>query len=94
MDLSLLVEADELSLIKKILVFPEVVDKSAEALEVHRISYYLHDLVAGFHGYYKRHRVVTDNVPLSLARLFLLDCLRITIRNGLDLMGITAPEKM
>jgi arginyl-tRNA synthetase len=93
-DLSLLVEDDELSLIKKILVFPEVVDKSAEALEVHRISYYLHDLVAGFHGYYKRHRVVTDNVPLSLARLFLLDCLRITIRNGLDLMGITAPEKM
>jgi arginyl-tRNA synthetase len=93
-DLSLLVEDDELSLIKKILAFPEVVDKSAETLEVHRIAFYLHDLVAGFHGYYKRHRVVTDNIPLSLARLFLLDCLRISIRNGLDLMGITAPEKM
>jgi len=93
-DLSRLVEEDEFILIKNILAFTEVVEKSALALEVHRMAYYLNDLVSGFHGYYKRHRVVTDDRELTLARLFLLDCLRITIRNGLAIMGVSAPEKM
>jgi arginyl-tRNA synthetase len=93
-DLSPLVEEEELSIIKTILVFPEVVEKSAQALEVHRISHYLLDLVSRFHGYYSRHRVITEDVPLTLARLYLLDGLRITIRNGFDLMGISVPEKM
>ncbi len=93
-DLSLLVEDEEWQLIKNILAFTEVVEKSAESLEVHRIAHYLHDLVAVFHSYYNKHRVVTEDVPKSQARLFLLHCLRITIRNGLALMGIEAPEKM
>lgn len=93
-DLTALVEDEELALIKNILAFSEVVEKSALAQEVHRVSHYLHDLVAGFHSYYNKHRVVTENEPLTLARLFLLHCLRITIRNGLTLMGISAPEKM
>ncbi len=93
-DLSPLVEEEELSIIKAVLAFPEVVEKSALALEVHRISHYLLDLVSRFHGYYSRHRVISDDVPLTLARLYLLDGLRITIRNGFDLMGISVPEKM
>ena len=93
-DLSPLVEDEEYSIIKTILAFPEVVEKSANALEVHRISHYLLDLVSRFHGYYSRHRVITEDIPLTLARLYLLDGLRITIRNGFDLMGISAPEKM
>ena len=93
-DLSLLVEEEEFSIIKAILAFPEVVEKSALALEVHRISHYLLDLVSRFHGYYSRHRVISDDVSLTLARLYLLDGLRITIRNGFDLMGISVPEKM
>ncbi|MEE9258199.1 MAG: arginine--tRNA ligase [Nitrospinaceae bacterium] len=93
-DLTPLKEDEEFSLINKILAFTEVVEKSALALEVHRISFYLQDLVSAFHGYYTRHRVVTDDMPRTLARLFLLDCLRITIRNGLDLMAVSAPEKM
>ena len=93
-NLNLLNEEEELALIHKILSFTEVVEKSALALEVHRISYYLQDMVSDFHGYYSRHRVVTDDLPLTWARLFLLDCLRTTIRNGLDLMGVSAPEKM
>ncbi|GJL80198.1 MAG: arginine--tRNA ligase [Nitrospinaceae bacterium] len=93
-DLSPLVEEGEFELIKKILAFSEVVEKSALSLEVHRISHYLHDLVAVFHSYYNKHRVVTEDKPLTEARLFLLFCLRITIRNGLSLMGISAPEKM
>ncbi|MBC8284563.1 MAG: arginine--tRNA ligase [Nitrospinae bacterium] len=93
-DLSRLVEEEELSIIKAILAFPEVVEKSAIALEVHRISHYLLDLVSRFHGYYSRHRVISEDIPLTQARLYLLDGLRITIRNGFDLMGISVPEKM
>jgi len=93
-DLSPLADEEEFSLIKKILAFTETVDKSAELLEVHRIAFYLQDLVAAFHGYYSRHRVVSEDVPLSLARLFLMDCLRATIHNGLSVMGVSAPEQM
>lgn len=93
-DLTPLVEDEEFVLIKNILAFTEVIEKSALAKEVHRISHYLHDLVAEFHSYYGKHRIVTDNQPLTLARLFLLHCLRVTIRNGLAVMGISAPNKM
>ncbi|MDP6736964.1 MAG: DALR anticodon-binding domain-containing protein [Nitrospinaceae bacterium] len=50
--------------------------------------------MAAFHGYYSRHRVVSEDKALSLARLFLVDCLRTTIRNGLAVMGVSAPERM
>jgi arginyl-tRNA synthetase len=93
-DLSPLNEDEEFAIIQAILAFPEIVEKSARALEVHRISHYLLDLVSRFHGYYSRHRVITDDKSLMLARLFLLDALRITIRNGFELMGISSPEKM
>jgi len=93
-DLSPLNEDEEFAIIQAILAFPEIVEKSARALEVHRISHYLLDLVSRFHGYYSRHRVITDDKSLTQARLFLLDALRITIRNGFELMGISTPEKM
>ena len=93
-DLSLLVEGEEFGIIRAVLAFPEIVEKSARALEVHRISHYLLDMVSRFHGYYSRHRVISDDKALTLARLFLLDAIRITIRNGFDLMGISAPKKM
>ena len=93
-DLSPLNEDEEFAIIQAILSFPEIVEKSARALEVHRISHYLLDLVSRFHGYYSRHRVITDDKSLTQARLFLLDALRITIRNGFELMGISTPEKM
>ncbi len=93
-DLSPLVEEEEFAIIRAILAFPEVVEKSARALEVHRISHYLLDLVSRFHGYYSRHRVISGDKSLTLARLFLLDALKTTIRNGFELMGISSPEKM
>lgn len=93
-DISPLVEKEEFAIIQAILAFPEVVEKSARALEVHWISHYLLDLVSRFHGYYSRHRVISDDKSLTLARLFLLDALRTTIRNGFDLMGISSPDKM
>ena len=93
-DLAPLNEDEEFAIIQAILAFPEIVEKSARALEVHRISHYLLDLVSRFHGYYSRHRVISDDKSLTQARLFLLDGLRITIRNGFELMGISSPEKM
>jgi arginyl-tRNA synthetase len=93
-DLAPLNEDEEFAIIQAILSYPEIVEKSARALEVHRISHYLLDLVSRFHGYYSRHRVISDDKSLTQARLFLLDGLRITIRNGFELMGISSPEKM
>jgi arginyl-tRNA synthetase len=93
-DLSPLAEDEEFAIIRAVLAFPEVVEKSARAMEVHRISHYLLDLVSRFHGYYSRHRVISDDKAMTLARLYLLDALRITIHNGFDLMGISSPEKM
>ena len=93
-DLSPLKNGEELTMIKKILAFTEIVEKSAELLEVHRIAFYLQDLVGTFHRYYSRNRIVSDDQALSLARLFLMHCLRVTIRNGLSIMGVSAPERM
>ena len=93
-NLAPLVEEEEFGIIQAVLAFPEVVEKSARAMEVHRIPHFLLDMVSRFHGYYSRHRVISDDKALTLARLFLLDSIRITIRNGFELMGILAPEKM
>lgn len=93
-DLSLLKEDEEISLIKKILAYPECIEKSALNQEVHRIPYYLQELVAAFHGYYAKRRVVSDNRDLTQARLFLVDALRKVIKNGLGILGVTAPERM
>ena len=93
-DLSPLKNKEEFVMIKKILAFTETVEKSAELLEVHRIAFYLQDLVGTFHRYYSRNRIVSEDHALSFARLFLMNCLRVTIRNGLSIMGVSAPERM
>ena len=93
-NLAPLVEEEEFGIIQAVLAFPEVVEKSARAMEVHRIPHFLLVMVSRFHGYYSRHRVISDDKALTLARLFFLDSIRITIRNGFELMGILAPEKM
>lgn len=93
-DISLLKEAEEFALIKKILAYTACIEKSALSLEIHRISFYLQELVSIFHSYYKQHRVVTENRELTRARLLLLDCLRNVIASGLGVLGVSAPEKM
>ena len=87
-------EDDDLVLVKKMMSFPEAIEKSALALEVHRVPFYLQELASTFHGYYKRNRIVTKNLDLSRARLFLMNCLRGIFKSGLTLIGVSAPEKM
>lgn len=89
-----LAEPEEIELIKHLSRYPETVAESAEKLEPHRIAFYLMDLAAVFHAYYNRHRVITDDPQLTAGRLYLVGAVRIIIRNGLRLLGVTAPETM
>lgn len=92
--LHLLVEPEEIRLIKCLSTFPEVVEKSATTLHPHVIFTYLMSLASEFHAYYNRHKVIGDDVSLSLARLFLVSGVKKVIRNALSLLGVSAPERM
>ena len=85
---------EEMSLIKRLLQFPHEVAAAARALEPHRIAYYLQELAGLFHPYYKGHRVIGDDLALTNARLALAAGVGLVVRNGLDLLGVSAPEKM
>jgi arginyl-tRNA synthetase len=88
---------EEMDLIKVMARYPEVVEHSARLMEPHRLPFYLKELAGAFHTYYhdrERHQVVSDDAGLSAARLYLVSAIRIIIRNGLTLMGVTAPEIM
>ncbi len=90
----LLTAAEERELIKLIDTFPEMIEGSAKALEPHRIPYYINDLASVFHSFYNKHKVVSDNVELTKARLFLIKSTGTVIRNALKLLGVSAPERM
>jgi len=93
-DLEVLCQGDDMDLIKVLAAYPDVVVSSASDLEPHRIAFYLLDLATAFHRFYNRNRVITDNAPLTSARLVLVDAVRQVIANALALMGIDAPESM
>jgi len=85
---------EETELISKLGSFEEVVEKSASAMEPHRVTFYLMELAGMFHSYYGRNRVVTDDEGLTTARLLLCRAICTVIGNGLRLLGVGAPEKM
>ncbi|UCE82947.1 MAG: arginine--tRNA ligase [Deltaproteobacteria bacterium] len=85
---------EELALIKQLSLYPEVIESSARFLEPHRIPYYLTQLASAFHSYYKHHRIIQEDLALAKARFHLVQAIRIVIRNALELLGVSAPEKM
>src|SRR5216117_2395347 len=87
-------EDEELAIIKRLLQYPEVVRGAGRALEPHRVAYWLQELAGMFHPYYKNHRVIQDDRQLMLARLALCAGVGRVIRNGLELLGVSAPESM
>ncbi len=89
-----LVEPEELNILKNLAQFPEFIVSAAEALEPHRLTYYLTDLASSFHNYYNRHRVLTDDPELTGARLVLADAVQQVVRNGLGILGVSAPFRM
>jgi arginyl-tRNA synthetase len=93
-DFAPLVLPEEQTLIKRLLQFPELVEGAARSREPHRVAYYLTELAGLFHPYYKAHRVITDDRAQTLARLGLSAAVGQVVRNGLGLLGVSAPESM
>ena len=96
-DVSLLDDPNELNLIRTMLRFPELIELMARNLEPHHLPHYAMELATAFHWFYENCRVVSGNpedLPLTLARLKLVDAARITLQRSLELMGMNAPERM
>ena len=74
--------------------YPAMVAGAARDLAPHRVIFFLMDLAGKFHRYYNKHKVLGDDPALTRARLHLCRAVMIVLRNGLQLAGMTAPEKM
>ncbi|MGZ6242128.1 MAG: arginine--tRNA ligase domain-containing protein, partial [Candidatus Binataceae bacterium] len=87
---------EEIGLVRKLVSLPGVVRGSVESLEPHRVPFYLLELAGDFHRYYNKpsNRIISEQRELSLARLFLARVLMDGIKNGLDLLGVSAPDRM
>jgi len=92
--MAMLKEPEEVNLLKTMARYPEVLRNSAKFMEPHRITFYLMDLAACFHAYYNKHRVLSDEPLLSRGRLYMVLAIQKVIRNGLTLLGVSAPERM
>jgi arginyl-tRNA synthetase len=84
----------ELALMQRLAEFPALVSQSALELSPHLVAFWLRDCAADFHGWYNAERVLVDDVALKHARLRLADATRQVIANGLELLGVSAPQRM
>ncbi len=91
---------EEINLIKELAYFPDLLEGCCRSLEPHRITFYLQELAGQFHRYYKlgdekmEYRVLSDDRELTQARILLIIAVRIVLRNALNLLGVSTPEKM
>jgi arginyl-tRNA synthetase len=93
-DLSVLTLDEEVALMKALLDFPALVANAAEALEPHRVATYLHDTAGRIHLWYHKAHVLNEPEAITRARLVLARAAQIVIRNGLAMLGISAPDRM
>ncbi len=93
-DVSLLTTEPELKLIRQMLLLPELVETIALTLEPHHLTYYAQELATVFHAFYKECRVVSDDKAMTAARLKLVKAAKLVLGRTLNLMGMTAPERM
>lgn len=93
-NLSLLIEPHEEALLTMLSRYPEVLELSAISHTPHLLAHFLMDMARDFHTYYNAHHFITDDMPLSQARLTLIAAVRQVIANGLGLMGVSAPQSM
>ena len=94
-DLSLLNHEQEVKLIYLLIEFEDLILKLSENLEPQLLANYLFDLATKFHKYYSSCRVINDdNDELTKSRLFLIKAIKITLSNGLGILGISSPERM
>lgn len=93
-DPSLLIEHSEIELMKQLNQFPEIMATVLESLEPRSIASYLQFLAASFHKFYTECHVITDDIPLSQARIALISATKNILAEGLDILGISAPKRM
>ncbi len=93
-DLTVLDLPEEQALIKQLSIYPDLLQSAAEVLEPHRLTFYLQELAGMLHRYYFDHRVVTEDLPRTRARLVLMAAVQIVLRNALAILGVRAPERM
>lgn len=93
-EVSLLNSEYETVLLQRLIDYPQVIESAAQDLEPHLIAFYLKDLAADFHSYYNASRFLVEDKSFTSARLALAASVAQVIRNGLSLLGVSAPEKM
>jgi len=93
-NLELLDTEYEIEITKKLLSFPDLVQESANALSPHKIVFYLQDLASKFHIYYNNCRVLEDDLSLAKARLYFIGRISTVLKNGLNLLGVSIPDRM
>ncbi|MDI9246736.1 arginine--tRNA ligase [Marinobacter sp. CHS3-4] len=93
-DLSLLTLQEEKDLANQLARYPELIENSANQREPHHLTHYLRELAGQFHTYYNAHKVLIEDTAVRDARVTLYLAVRQVIENGLDLLGVSAPEEM
>jgi arginyl-tRNA synthetase len=89
-----LTESHEKALLKRLSAYPDVVADAARNLEPHTIANYLQELARDFHAWYNAHKTLVDEIPMRNARLSLSMAIKQVLANGLQLLGVSAPESM
>jgi arginyl-tRNA synthetase len=93
-DVAALVSEHETALLAHLLEYPDAVENAARDLAPHLIAFYLRELAAGFHSYYNATRLLVEEESVKRARLALAGAVRQILRNGLALLGVSAPDRM
>jgi arginyl-tRNA synthetase len=93
-DVAALVSEHETALLARLLEYPDAVENAARDLAPHLIAFYLRELAAGFHSYYNATRLLVEEESVKRARLALAGAVRQVLRNGLALLGVSAPDRM
>lgn len=93
-DTNTLSNPGELSLLQKLIDFPDMIEAAAKEFSPHLITFYLRELAGEFHSYYNSTRFLVDETSIMHARLALIASVRQTLSNGLKLLGVSTPVKM
>ena len=87
-------EVEEVGILRSLVQLSRVIKISTLTMEPSFVTVYLHELAQQFHSFYNKHRVVTDSIELTEARLYLCSAVQVALKKGLELLGISAPDSM
>ena len=93
-DLSILVNENEIIMLKHMAHFPEIIESAYENLEPQYIANYLQILASSFHKFYSHCKVISKDNDLTVARIKLIKAVKIVLKNGFNILGISSPERM